>query len=109
MTCGAVRKYFSRDTGVLVADGDGIGLVVVATEAGIFCVSARMAFLAICFAPVAMVKWEIVNLKLCWRPCLGSMAVLAFETKKSSMNCGFRVALNAFGGRAGELFLHMAF
>lgn len=97
-----------RDTRVLVADGDGIGLVVVATEAGIFCVSPWMAYLAICFAPVAMVKREIMNVKLCWRPCLGSMAGLALETKKSSMNCGFRVALNAFGGRAGELFLHMA-
>jgi len=85
-----------------------IRLVLVASKAGVFGIFARMAFLAGNFTLPAMLEREGVLAQGRWRPGHGSMAVLAFQSKETSMDCRLSVALHALCRRALEDLVLMA-
>ena len=107
MTYGATKKLRLRYVEILVAADNAFGLMVVAAITGVFDVVARMAYLTSYFALTAMIQREGVGMKLCRRPCLGSVAILALETEKAGMDARFQMTLATFGWGAGKFLLHM--
>lgn len=87
---------------------NAFGLVVMAAIAGVLGVFAWMANLTSHLALTAMIQWENVGMEFCRRPCLSGVAVLAFETEKTSMDFRFPMTLAAFGWDAGKFLRCMA-
>lgn len=90
-----------------MAAEDAFGLMVVTAIAGVFDVFAWMAHLTSHFALIAMIQRKGMGVKLCRRPCLGGVAILALETKKASVDFRLQMTLAAFGWGAGKFPVHV--
>jgi hypothetical protein len=84
------------------APGDLIWLVLVATVAGVFHIATRVACQAGNLTLLAMIQWKAVQAQQRWAPGLGSVAVLAIQTKEPGMNGWLSVAMDAGIWRTGE-------
>ncbi len=81
---------------------------IMAGIAGVLDVSGYMTGFASDHPFAAMIEGESVGFQTGWDPGRRAMAIFALHAEYSSVDGGFRVAGDTFGGRSRKLLIHVA-
>ena len=114
-SCGVTictrHQFIGGDALFLVASSDFICLVLVAAIAGIFDVICAMAGITLQLRSqifYTMIDWKSMLAQACRAPRLGTVTIVAFQSKYPCVNVWFVMALPAFVRRASEDLIGMA-
>lgn len=108
MALGAFHQLYRADPLFQVGLGDLIRLVIVASVAGIFRITVRVANFTIEHTLIPVIQRETVPMEQGGRPGLGSVAQLTLHPEESGVDLRLSVALDACFGCAGKYLVLVA-